>query len=206
MLLTMKNKPVYRALIILPLLIFSVVSVSFARESNKVGFNKAKSHWTILGGFGITHPGWGDTETRIEDVDLILQYGRFLSGEKGRSWYKTRHELLIEIPVYIVHKPESAVMTGINFLSCWNFTASEEIIPYIFTGGGFMYTSLDEPGLGTDYNGNYQAGVGTHYFIKENTTIDFNYRYHHISNADTAEPNEPLNSTKTFVGLSFFLD
>ena len=129
MLLTMKNKPDYRVFIILPLLVFSVVSVSFARENNKAGFNKAKSHWTILGGYGITHPGWGDTETRIEDIDLILQYGRFLSEEKGRSWYKTRHELLIEIPVYIVYKPESAVMTGINPTfrtsgegSFWNFT------------------------------------------------------------------------------------
>ena len=202
MLLTMKNKPVYRALIILPLLIFSVVSVSFAQESNKVGFNKAKSHWTILGGFGITHPGWGDTDTRIKDVDLILQYGRFLFKEAGRSWYKTRHEILIEIPLYAVYYPEAAIMTGINFLACWNFTASEKIIPYVFAGGGPLYTNLDIPGLGSKFNGSYQAGLGVRYLIEGNISIDFNYRLHHISNAGTAEPNEPLNSSKIFMGLT----
>ena len=199
----MKNKLAYRVFIILQLLIFSVVSVSFAQGSNKVGFKNAKDHWTILGGYGVTHPGWGDTETRIEDIDLILQYGRFLSEEKGKSWYKVRHELLIEIPVYIVYHPESAIMTGINFLACWDFTTREEIVPYIFGGGGFMYTNLDAPALGTNFNGNYQGGFGIHYFIKDNLTIDLNYRYHHISNAGTADPNEPLNSTKMLFGLSF---
>ena len=157
-----------------------------------------------MGGYGVTHPGLGDTKTRVETADFILQYGYFLSEEAGKSWYRGRHEMLIEVPFYMVMHPETAIITGLNFLACWNFTASKKIIPYISAGGGPIYTNLDIPGLGSEFNGNYQAGAGFHYLIKKNMTVDFNYRFHHISNAGTAEPNEPLNSSKILFGISFF--
>lgn len=201
----MRNKTGRRIFTALMLLSLSYVPLSSAREQKAVNFSNAKNHWTFWGGYGVTHPGFGDTETRIEDVDLILQYGHFLTEEKGKSWYKGRHELLIEIPLYIVYHPERAIMTGINFLACWNFTASEEIVPYIFAGGGPLYTNLNIPGLGKELNGNYQSGIGVHYFIEKDFSIDFNYRLHHISNANTADPNEPLNSSKFLVGMTFLM-
>ncbi len=184
------------------LIIFSAFPV-LAREEKALTINTAKSHLTFLGGYGVTHPGFGDTSTRVEGVDLILQYGRFLSEEAGKSWYRGRHEMLIEVPFSAVYHPNSAIITGINFLACWNFTASERIVPYIFAGGGLVYTNLDIPGLGSEFNGNYQGGFGLRYLIKERTAVEFNYRLHHISNADTADPNEPLNSSKILLGISF---
>ena len=200
----MKNKLQYRVIIILLSLIFSFASTSFALGNNYAGFNKAEKHWTILGGYSVTHPGFGDTDTRVEGIDLVFQYGRFLFKEAGRSWYKTRHEILIEIPLSAVYHPERAIVAGINFLACWNFTASGNIVPFVFVGGGPLYTNLDIPGLGSELNGSYQAGAGVRYLIWENISIDFNYRLHHISNASTAEPNEPLNASKFLFGITFF--
>jgi hypothetical protein len=34
--------------------------------------------------------------------------------------------------------------------------------------------------------------------------IDLTARYHHISNAGTAHPNVPLNSSKILIGISRF--
>jgi hypothetical protein len=34
--------------------------------------------------------------------------------------------------------------------------------------------------------------------------LNLEYRYHHVSNANTAAPNEPLNSSKILVGISIF--
>jgi lipid A 3-O-deacylase len=34
--------------------------------------------------------------------------------------------------------------------------------------------------------------------------LDFNARYHHISNAGTASPNMPLNGSKLLLGISHF--
>ncbi len=192
----------YIAAVLMLLTIFSP-AFSFAQEDKTTGFNNAKDHRTILGGYGQTHRNLGDTMTRVQQVDAILQYGYFLTEEAGRSWYKVRHEILFELPFSIVFHPDDAIMTGINVLACWDFTASEKIVPYLFAGGGFVYTNVNVPGLGSDFNGNYQGGFGVHYFISKNTAIDFNYRLHHISNASTAEPNEPLNSSKFLVGVTF---
>ena len=200
-------KPISRHPFFTLLIVLSILSssLSFAQEKSSAGFNKAKGHWTFLGGYGVTHKGFGDTRTRVESVDFILQYGYFLTGEAGNSWYRGRHEILIELPVYTVFHPETAIMTGINFLACWNFTSAEKTIPYVFAGGGPVYTNLDIPGLGSKLNGNYQAGLGFHYFTDSNHSFDFNYRLHHISNAGTAEPNEPLNSSKFLLGISFIM-
>lgn len=197
-------KKIMIILFLLPAVLIPCI-ISNAQENGPFIFKNAKRQMAFSVGYGNTYPGLGDTRTRVDDCDFILKYGYFLSEEKGASWYKGRHELLLEIPFYYVYKPESAIMTGINFLASWNFTGlSNKIIPYIFAGGGPMYTNLDLSGLGTKFNGNYQGGVGAYYFLADNMALDFNIRYHHISNGGTARPNVPLNSTKALVGLSLF--
>lgn len=184
-------------------LIPSVTSPAFSLEEGAVNFSNAKDHWTVLGGYGQTHRNLGDTRTRVQQLDAKLQYGYFLTEEAGKSWYKVRHEVLIELPFSVVFHPDDAVITGVNVLACWDFTASDIIVPYFFAGGGFVYTDLNVPELGSDFNGNYQGGIGVHYILKKNLIIDLNYRLHHISNAGTAEPNNPLNSSKFLLGLTF---
>jgi hypothetical protein len=188
---------------VLMLLSLTLNSMASDQDQKTTGFGNAKDHWTFLVGYGITHKGFGSTKTRVEAADFIVQYGYFLSEEKGGSWYRGRHEVMIEIPFSYTSHPDSAVITGINFLGCWNFTSSREVIPYACAGGGPVYTNLDISGMGSELNGNYQAGLGLHYIIGEGVSIDINYRLHHISNAGTADPNEPLNSSKFLLGVSF---
>lgn len=187
------------------LILFIVLSsaATYAQEEKALGFGNAKGHWTLLGGYGNTLTHLGDTQDRVQEVDVILQYGHFLTKEAGRSWYKVRHEVMVELPFSAVFDPNGAIMAGINILACWDFTASDKVVPYVFAGGGLVYTNLDLQGLGRELNGNYQTGTGIHYFANKKTALNFNFRLHHISNANTAEPNEPLNSIKFLVGMSF---
>jgi len=179
------------------LLLFVVTSPAFAVEQ-ELGVDKAKGHWTVLTGYGVTHPGLGATETKVETTELILSYGHFLSEEVGKSWYRGRHEIIVVI------SPETTPMVGITFLASWVFTASKTMTPYIFGGGGLIYTNLDVPELGKNLNGSVQVGTGFHYFLKKNTSLNLSYRFHHISNAGTGTPNGPLNSSKFLFGISFF--
>jgi len=178
-------------------------SQAFAEEPGP-GVDTAKGHWTISTGYGVTHPGLGATESKVETIDMILSYGHYLSEEAGRSWYKGRHEIIFELPVHLVVHPETTPMVGITILACWTFTASKTFAPYIFGGGGLVYTDLNVPELGRKLNGTHQVGAGIHYFFRKNASLDFSYRFHHISNAGTAEPNGPLNSSKMLFGISFF--
>ncbi len=95
-------------------------------------------------------------------------------------------------------------MTGGYILGGWKFTAPKEYVPYLFAGGGILYVDTGLPTMGSRLNFSYQGGVGLQYFISKGTALNAEYRYHHVSNANTATPNEPLNSSKFLLGVSFF--
>ena len=164
----------------------------------------ATTEYTILSGYGITHRGFGATRTQVQTFDTIGRFGYFLSDNIGNGWYKGRHELLLELPLHLVVDPKISPMTGGYILGCWKFTSLKEFVPYVFAGGGVLYVDLGLPTMGSRLDFSYQGGTGLQYFIGKDTAISLEYRYHHISNAGTATPNEPLNSSKALLGISFF--
>lgn len=164
----------------------------------------AATEYTILSGYGITHRGFGATRTQVQTFDTIARFGYFLSDDIGSGWYKGRHELLLELPFHLTVDPKVAPMTGGYIFGCWKFTSLQEFVPYVFAGGGVLYVDLGLPTMGSRLDFSYQGGTGLQYFIRKNTAVSLEYRYHHISNAGTATPNEPLNSSKILLGISFF--
>ncbi len=168
--------------------------------------SKASREYTFLGGYGTTHPGFGETQTRVQTIDAIARFGYFLSDEVGKGWVQGRHELFVELPLHLAVEPETGVMTGAYLLGSWKFTGlkKDRFYPYIFAGGGILYVDLGLPTMGSRLNFCYQGGAGIQYLIRNDLAITAEYRYHHISNAGTAEPNEPLNSSKILFGISLF--
>ena len=78
------------------------------------------------------------------------------------------------------------------------------IYPYVFAGGGVLYVDLGLPTMGSRLDFSYQGGTGIQYSLRRDLALTAEYRYHHISNAGTAAPNEPLNSSKFLFGISYF--
>ncbi len=168
-----------------------------------VVFDTAKDNWAILGGYGQSFPGWGQTTERVETVDIVPRYNHLVFDNIGSGWYQGFHSLLLELPVSLVVTPDVSAMVGINFLAAYTFTAGQKWQPYLFGGGGPVYSFADIDGMGADLNGNYQFGTGIKYDLKNSHKLLVEVRYHHISNAGTREPNDPLNSIKFLVGLTF---
>jgi hypothetical protein len=165
----------------------------------------ADSECALLTGYGITHRGFGATRTQVQTWDVIARYGHFLSQEVGAgSWYQGRHELLVELPYHMAVDHDDRSMVGGYLLGSWKFTGLESIYPYVFAGGGILYVDVGLPTMGSKLDFSYQGGTGVQYFVRKDTALIAEYRYHHISNAGTASPNEPLNSSKFLVGISFF--
>ena len=159
--------------------------------------------WALLAGYGQSYPGWGQTTQRVETVDLVPRYTLIVLDKIGSGWYRGYHSTPFEFPVSLILNPDTSVMTGINFLACYTFTAMGQWQPYLFGGGGPVYIFTDIPGMGTKLNGNYQFGMGLEFLRNTPNPLLFEYRYHHISNAGTAAPNEPLNSSKFIIGITF---
>ena len=188
------------------LLLFVALASSPLRAgaADALFFREASSEYAFLTGYGITHRGFGDTRTQVQTFDTILRYGHFLSGDLGKGWYRVRHELILELPLHLAVDHDDRVMTGGYILGAWKFTAAKEFVPYVFAGGGILYVDLGLPTMGSRLDFSYQGGTGIQYFIAKDTALSFEYRYHHVSNANTASPNEPLNSSKVLVGISIF--
>lgn len=159
---------------------------------------------TLLTGYGITHRGFGETRTQVQTWDAIARLGWYLSDEIGKgSWYQGRHQLLVELPYHLVVDHGGRSMVGGYLLGSWKFTSLSHLKPYIFAGGGPVYVGLGLPTMGAKLNFSYQGGTGVQIPLAQATMLNLEYRYHHISNAGTASPNEPLNSSKFLLGLSW---
>ena len=182
------------------------VNTTATQAEEMTSVSGASREYTFLVGYGITHEGFGETRTQVQVVDMIGRFGYFLSDEIGNGWYRGRHELLIELPLHLAVDPQTRVMTGGYLLGSWKFTGLKEkrLYPYLFAGGGILFVDLGLPTMGSRLDFSYQGGTGLQYLIRKNLAITAEYRYLHISNAGTAQPNEPLNFSHILFGISFF--
>ncbi len=195
-----QDKKTIALLIVLSAVLALSVGTSSAQEPKEIG---ATGAYTFLGGYGLSHPGLGKTKQYVETLDLILRYEKPLSNRLGASWYEGYHSLAVELPVHIVTDPGLAPMVGLNFLANWTFTGYSTATPYVFGGGGPLYSDAEIPGMGAHLNGSWQFGLGNKWATRDGHILHVEYRYHHISNGGTEEPNDPLNSSKVLFGISF---
>jgi opacity protein-like surface antigen len=83
-----------------------------------------------------------------------------------------------------------------------NLFHSHRIQPFLTSGGGFLY--FDKRMFGaTQFNFTAQLGAGVQMFTSRHHSIDFGYKYHHISNANLGRINPGMDSHMVFVGVSF---
>jgi opacity protein-like surface antigen len=183
--------------------IFFVSTVVCAAENDTV--TSSPGEFALIGGYGTSMVGYGKTRTQVQTLDATLRYGHFLSQEVGRGeWYQGRHELLLELPYHCAVDHDGRSMVGGTILGSWKFTGADQFTPYLYWGGGIVYVDLGLPNMGSKLNGTYQFGGGIQHFIRKDVAVIGEYRFHHISNLNTASPNEPLNSSKFLIGVSFF--
>ena len=183
-------------------LVFSL-AIGTALPAASAPIDTSKDTWAVLGGYGQSFPGWGQTTQRVKTLDLVPRYSHLIFDDIGAGWYRGFHSILVELPLHFMVSPDTSSMIGMNFLACYTFTASNAVHPYLFGGGGPVYSFADVPGMGAELNGNYQFGIGMEYEMDQSYNLLFELRYHHISNGGSEEPNDPLNSGKVLVGITF---
>jgi len=193
-----------KTLCLILLLIFLLAgTVSHTDRAQAGTLDTSKDNWAIIGGYGQSVPGWGQTTQRVQTFDFIPRYNHLIFDDIGSGWYRGFHSLLLELPISLIVSPDVSAMLAMNFLASYTFTASQRWRPYLLGGGGPVYSFADIPGMGADLNGNYQFGIGLKYDMDKKNKLLFEIRYHHISNAGSKEPNEPLNSFKLLLGITF---
>ncbi|MBN2591437.1 MAG: acyloxyacyl hydrolase [Sedimentisphaerales bacterium] len=158
-------------------------------------------------GYGVSHPGFGQTTERVHVLDVIPRFSFVQDKNLGSDWYIFNRELWIELPASVIlsdsdnNDHHDIGMISATFLMALVSKANSEVEPYVALGGGPVYIAGDIDGVGSDICGNYQFDLGVRFKLSNGNILNFECRYHHISNMGMESPNVPLNSTKFAIGI-----
>ncbi len=77
----------------------------------------------------------------------------------------------------------------------WNFVPRHKVQPFFVGHGGYMYSTRAIPIEGSgNFNFTFDFGAGLEFYRSKTRSIRAEYRYHHISNHDTAGQNPGIDN------------
>lgn len=100
--------------------------------------------------------------------------------------------------------PESATAQGLKVALRYHFIGLGRLVPYLEITSGAGGTSLKVPEINSTFTLVVEAGVGLSYFVTDTVAVNAGYRFQHISNGHTSNPNRGFNSDSGVVGVSFY--
>jgi opacity protein-like surface antigen len=176
--------------------------VSLACAQERATHNNEFGVW-FEGQFGNGHAFGSTTDSRMYQVEA--RYGRLVFTNRLIA---VRYVADV-VPLSVVGDPRAngqrvyAYGTGGSPIGAQvNFLHSRRIQPFLTSGGGFLYFNRQMFGA-TQFNFTAQLGAGVQVFTSRHHSIDFGYKYHHISNANLGRINPGMDSHVVFVGVSF---
>jgi opacity protein-like surface antigen len=142
----------------------------------------------------------------IDYTFTSVQLGYMLGDAKGSGLLRGNFELAGEGFGSAVTKGDGSYIAGGTLWLRYNFvhSTSARLVPFAEAGAGMVSTDLNREIVGQPFNFNLDLGLGTRYFIARNWALNLEYRYQHISNADTAKNNMGINACGPFLGISCF--
>lgn len=170
------------------------------RES-PIGEGATELSWLTGAGVGIAG---GKTKNNFWAMQLRL--GRVLRKASGVGFLRGHLEYAVEIlPAFVIGQSTNVFGGGITpFLLQYNFTGGGRFVPFIQSGVGWLFTTRKVPEGTSHVNFTPQVGVGAYWFHRPSSAVVFGVRYHHISNASTAERNPGHNALYIYTGISWW--
>ena len=168
------------------------------------GFRHSAQNFTFsLGGnYGIAR----DWENENHHLAMVaFSYGRVLSPVLGADrWYAGNFECRAELFSGGQFSPRDEWFIGLTPYLRYTFAPGGPLVPFVELGAGFTATSIGGPDLGGTFQFNERAGLGTHWFVRQNLAWTGEFFYIHWSNGGIREPNSGLDGLTALLGLTLF--
>ncbi|MFQ5899318.1 MAG: acyloxyacyl hydrolase [Candidatus Methylomirabilia bacterium] len=97
-----------------------------------------------------------------------------------------------------------ATAEGAKVGARYHFLGASPIFPYVEGLAGIGASSLNVSEVDSNHLFFLEGGVGLSYFVKEGVALTTGYRFQHMSNGGTEDPNQDVNSSTGVLGVSFF--
>jgi len=100
--------------------------------------------------------------------------------------------------------PHSATAQGLKLTGRYHFIGLGRLVPYLEATAGAGGTSLRVPEIDSTFTFVLEAGAGLSYFVTDALALNAGYRFQHISNGHTSNPNRGFNSDSGVLGVSYY--
>ncbi len=164
--------------------------------------NTLQAGFALGAGFGIKGVGGeGSHDLAVASANLGWVFSDVMC---KNAWFRGNWELVGELFSGAQFSPNDKAIGGLTGLIRYNFATGSRWVPFIEGGAGPCGTGIGKPDLSTTFEFNDQAGVGVHYFFRDNKTLTLQYRFIHLSNAGIEEPNHGLDTQLFLAGMNWF--
>jgi opacity protein-like surface antigen len=143
------------------------------------------------------------TELEFYDVGARFSLLPFNTFGKGGALYGAL-ELGLQ-PLYQKYtEPTPAFWAGLFAVGRYHFLGLGRLVPYAELGASAGGTDLDVREIDSTFAFLLFGGVGTSVFVSDKTALYAGYRYQHMSNGNTSQPNRGFEAHVGVAGISFF--
>ena len=164
---------------------------------------KGATEWSAITGAGV---GIAGGASNANFWAMHLRWGRVLTTNHGPGLLRGNLEYAVEIlPAFVMGQSTNVFGGGVTpLLLQYNFSGGSRFVPFIQAGAGMLFITRKVPEDTSQFNFTPQGGVGVYWFRRPRSAAVFGVRYHHISNASTAERNPGHNALYIYTGISWW--
>jgi lipid A 3-O-deacylase len=173
-------------------------------------YGRGKQHVGLSLGYGEGFEFFSSRNNENSEVEHTLVMPNWSIGltdglASGR-WYEGSLDLVGEAQYFSNDEPRSGYYAAGAISLRYNFLAMKRVVPFFSMGTGIGYLDYDLDDQRDGLNFVLQGGVGLAVPINRKWGVTAESRFHHISNANTRDPNDGINSGVFILGTTFYFD
>jgi len=134
-----------------------------------------------------------------------VQLGVMLSDVREAGMMRGNFEVLAGLFGGGLFEGAGNYVSGATLWLRYNFVpkATARLVPYLEAGAGLSLADVDRHLLGETFNFNLDLCAGARYLLSAHWSVNLEYRYQHISNANLSANNLGINADGLVVGFSY---
>ena len=134
-----------------------------------------------------------------------VQFGCLLTPVRGASFWRGNVEVAGSVLDGWIVDGRGTYVAGATAWLRYNFVpVRTRLVPFVQAGAGVTATDLDRRLEGQDFNFNLNLGAGAKYFITPKWSVNLEYRYQHLSNANLSRRNIGVNADGPILSVSYY--
>ena len=169
---------------------------------------KGTTEWGIMAGYGLSN-SLGPSKPGIDFVTLMPRFGAFAEIQANPPFKGSLEGVVEAVPALVAFEDSQTIYGGgFNLLLRYDFATGTRVVPFLEgERGSYSRRRNRRPAISVSCLAIqlYLAiAPGMRYFLNKRAALSLEYRFHHISDANTTEHNPGLNSDFVLLGFSIF--